>query len=328
MAQPTLPSDWESKQIHLLPFYMNSYDTTKDFVHQPTELVSRTVYCAAFNAYAEWCINQVALHPHSEGLIMTRRLLGWYTPTSNTGNLTAATDFVDERFFASLDPVTANYYSLALRRKEYKPVTKPTVVKSPDVQKVKSPVVKKTKDQGKKLLSKVKRQSHAKPCRVIKDLATHQRSTRSEGRPVKALHNGTCGVCDHFRDCGNNQGRLPASVYRAIVLAHRGPSDLLTRLCRRIMDRQKHPDPPDLPLPSKTTDRVPQNKIEKFQSSPQVADLPQDPEVTRRSRSRLFEFIDGVYTFVGNDEDMEFISRQDFSGVLDSSGSRKRVRND
>jgi hypothetical protein len=328
MAQPTLPTDWERQQIHLLPFHLAWGDNSStDHVDQPTELVSRRVYRAAFNAYAEWCINQVAQHPHSEGLIMTRRLLGWRTPPSNTGNLTAATDFIDERFFMSLDPVLASYYSLALRGKDFQAVTKQAHVSSPDVLKVKPSLVKKTKDQGKKLLSKVKRQSHAKPCRVIKDLATHQRSTHGEGNPVKALHNGTCGVCDHFRDCGNKQGRLPASIYRAIVLAHRGPSEQLTSLCRRIMDRQKHPDPPDLPLPSMTTDRLPGNQIE-VQSSPQVADLPRNPEVRRNKKSRLFEVVNGVYTFVGTDEDMEFISRQDISGTFLPPGKRKRVRND
>jgi hypothetical protein len=304
-----LPSNFEDVQTQLLQFTSSLHSSWR--FETPETDRAKSMYKAAFCAYTQWCINMVDKHPHTEGPIMTRRLLGWTTVPDNTTY--QPVQFVDERFFASIDPSLAKCYSLILLNRSWTPSTEVRSDMVPDAI-VESPLlIKKTSSESKKHLSQIKRYSHAKPCSQIKDLATHHRSAGSKGYPVKALHSGTCGVCNLYRDCGNKQGRLPASIYRAVVMAHLGPSNKLSQLCQRIKDRQKHPDPPDPQLPSLTIDRVPKRKIEN-QSSPQVAKFPREPEVRRRKKSKPFEMIDGVYTFVGTDENMESLSRQDLSG--------------
>jgi hypothetical protein len=321
MSNFTLPTTWKQAQPQMLQFYRGSGTFTFEV---PETKAARELHKTASCAYALWCIEMVNKHPHTEGPIMTRRLLGWTTPTDGSNVLYEAFDTIDKRFFATLDPAIADLYSLTLRGQHWS-APYPEEVMVHDVEETPAPAKKTVK--GKKQLSKVKQHSHAKPCSAIKDLATYHRSSVNKGYPVKALHTGTCGVCNLYRDCGNKHGRLPASIYRAVEMAHLGPSNNLSQLCHRIRGRHRHLDPLDPPLPSKTYDRVPRIVIESVQSSPQVAKLPRIVEARRCEESNLFRFIDGVYTFVGTDDDMVALSRQDLSGSS-SLRPKKRVRND
>jgi hypothetical protein len=304
------------------------YSRKQDFEFEiPNTAAARELHKTASCAYTQWCIDMVNKHPHTEGPIMARRLLGWITPYPAgpyPDNLLPALDIIDDRFFVSLDPALAKCYSLTLRGITWSP--SPSEPEPSDVKKILSEDKKTVK--GKIHLSKIKCHSHAKPCSAIKDLATHHRSSLSKGHPVKALHTGTCGVCILFRNCGNKHGRLPAPIYRAVVMAHLGPSSNLSRLCQGIIENRRHPESFDPPLPSKTYGSIPRVSIDgEYQSSPQVAKLPRIVEERRPEEAKLFRIIDGIYTFVGTDEDMVSLSRQDLSGTSNHR-PKKRVRND
>jgi hypothetical protein len=320
-----LPQNWEFKQQLMVQTYCPTFPGIEFYFELPETIAAHELQRTAFYAYTKWCMDMIDKHPHTEGPIMARRLLGWNTPSDGSKELLPTYSFVDSRFFATLDPATASLYSWTLRGRKWKAPNTEEVMR-PDVKD--PPTSAKTTVKSKKHLSKVKCYSHAKPCSAIKDLATYHQSAVNKGHPVKALHTGTCGVCNLYRDCGNKHGRLPASIYRAVVMAHLGPSNNLSQLCHRITSRHRHHDPPDPPLPSKTYNRVPRIATDTIQSSPQVAPFPRIVDVKRRvEEARLFRIIDGVYTFVGTDDDMVALSRQDLSGTFNHR-PKKRVRND
>jgi hypothetical protein len=323
MSNYVLPANWESLQPQMLTYYSGNQGF--DF-EVPNTRAAYELHKTASCAYTQWCINMVNKHPHTEGPIMARRLLGWMTPNPvgpDLNILLPALDIIDDRFFASLDPALARCYSLTLRGISWSPTLQET--KPQDVKKVSSEDKKTVK--GKTHLSKIKCHSHAKPCSAIKDLATHHRSSVSKGHPVKALHTGTCGVCILYRNCGNKHGRLPPPIYRAVEMAHLGPSSNLSRLCQSIIENRRHPESFDPPLPSETYGSIPRIAIDDDQSSPQVAKLPRIVEERSLQETKLFRVINGVYTFVGTDDDMVTLSRQDLSGTS-SHRPKKRVRND
>jgi hypothetical protein len=309
-----LPGQYPEYGISLLMYSYKENGNTQFGPSIPEDPRSQEVYITAFTAYSNWCMVRIQHDPHVEGPILARRFLGWATHPNLPETLFRKHDFVDERFFADVDPMLADMYSLALLGRHYQPPTRHRDDTVLDAQKKQPPCVEKTV-KGKKHLSQIKQHSHAKPCAAIKDLATHLRSGTAKGHPVKALHNGTCGVCNLFRDCGNKKGRLAASIYRAIVLAHLGHSNHLSRLCQRIKERRKHPDNPEPSLPSSAIDCTPKRKIDD-QHSPQVAKLPRTVEARSKRRKGPFQFIDGVYTFVENEENLNILRRQDLSGTF------------
>jgi hypothetical protein len=329
MDSTPFPNNWESMSL-VLGRTCNT-QIVDDFFDGKR---MKEAYAFAFQTYAAWCINQVEKHPHLEGPRLVRRLFGWVEekdPTLKT--VTNVSNMFDERFFSALDPSASLFCRHALTG-EFKPkplgtgfVPAPAGDQNNDRKIEKMDMcdsdAKKNTDattikpsSKKNLLSRVRRHSHAKPCSDIKDLATHIRSIGTKGHPAKALHSGHCGVCKLFQDCGNKKGIIPPTLYKVIEMAHLGNSNNLRKLCKRIMQRQKHPVPADSLLPSIRTE-IPKRKA--IQPRSQVVKLPRIQETDdgrpppKPHNVKAFQVVNGVYTFIESEEVMDMIRSQDLS---------------